>query len=148
MQGLSVSAFQTTPALKRYIEAVLDRAVEELIESGKIGKQAGFLARLDRKPELSDRQQSHIDSIAAILKREEFTPPLSGPLAEELSLSKQDVEKTLVIMERLGYAKRIGLDLFFDKECFDKAVQTIREALKESSGLSVSEFSKLLSSSP
>ncbi|MBU1638801.1 selenocysteine-specific translation elongation factor [bacterium] len=146
LKGLSISAFSTS-SLKPYAEQILQRAVDELIRSNLIGKQSGVLFRLDRKPSLTDHQQALINSISAILKRERFTPPLSGPLAEELSIPKQEVEKTLVIMERLEYAKRIGLDFFFDSDCFTTAVRSLRGALANSEGLSVSEISSLLSSS-
>jgi len=146
LQGLSTSGFQTS-SLKYYKEPVLQHSVDELILSGTIGKQQGVLFRIDRKPSLSERQQSIIDSISAVLKRKKFAPPLSGPLSEELSFPKQEIEKALVIMERLGYARRIGPDLFFDSNCFADAVQSVRNALMNSDELSVSEISKLLASS-
>lgn len=146
LKGFSLSSFATS-SLKPYAEPILQHAVEELIQAQLIGKQSGILFRLDRKPTLTERQQITIDAILNILKRDKFTPPLSAPLAEELSLTKQEIEKALVIMERLNYARRVGLEFFFDVECFEDAVRSVREALQNSAGVSVSEISNMLSSS-
>ncbi len=50
-------------------------------------------------------------------------------------------------MERLGQARRLGLDLFFDAAHFDRAVETIRAHLQGTPELSVSDASRLLASS-
>ena len=145
-QGISPSEFRGGQ-VRRFADPILQYAVDTLVNEGALTKRAGVLSRADRHFTLTDRQQAAINSISAILKRNDFSPPLAGPIAEELAIPKQEIEKSLVLMERMGVVRRLGVDLFFDSVCFDNAIMKIQDALIASKGLSVADISKLLASS-
>jgi selenocysteine-specific elongation factor len=126
---------------------IFEVLVQRLVDDGKIVREAGLLRFPERTVVVTAEQQRAITHLTALLTAAAFTPPAADALAEALSKSKPEIAKLLVIMERQGVCKRLGLDLFFDSASFEQATSTVLAALKQNGQLSVSEVSTLLNSS-
>ena len=128
-------------------ESLFQLLLNAFAEEHLIAREGGLLRLPDKRIELTPAQQALIAQIRPILENDGFTPSSAAVLSERLSRSKTDVEKVLVLMERLGAARRLGVDLFFDAKAFDSAVQQVIVTLRGGKELSVSEASQLLNSS-
>jgi selenocysteine-specific elongation factor len=88
-----------------------------------------------------------MERVAPLLTRAEFTPPSAASLSETLSRPLPEIEKTLVLLERAGRVRRLGADLFFDAQQFERAVDVIQHSFDAQNELTVAEAARLLSSS-
>jgi len=128
-------------------DAIFDFVLQSMLAEGVVVQEGPLLHEPERHMILTPAQQELNELVHRELRNGAFAPPSAAAISETLHRARPEVEKSLVLLERLGRARRLGLDLFFDVEAFDRAVQTIENALKSSPELSVSDASRLLSSS-
>jgi selenocysteine-specific elongation factor len=128
-------------------DAVFDYVLQGLIADGAVLQEGPLLRKPERGITLTPAQQEANALVLAELRAGAFAPPSSATIAESLNRPRAEVEKSLVLLERLGQCRRLGLDIFFDATAFDRATETIRVALKSSPELSVADASRLLASS-
>lgn len=127
--------------------ALLQQVTEYFVRANRIAREGGMLRLPAKRIELTPAQSELISRLRDVLSAEGFAPSSSSVLAEKLGKPKPEVEKALVLTERLGFCRRLGLDLFFDAAAFDSAVGKIEVELRTGRELSVSDVSQILNSS-
>ncbi len=126
---------------------LLQQILEHFVSTNRIAREGAMLRLPAKRIELTPAQSDLISRLRDVLSAEGFAPSSSTVLAEKLGKPKPEVEKALVLMERLGHSRRLGLDLFFDTTAFDLAVSKIEDLLRAGRELSVSDLSQALNSS-
>jgi selenocysteine-specific elongation factor len=121
--------------------------IERLIAENRLNREGGLLRLPTKRIELTPAQSQLVAQIHQVLAGEGFTPSSSALLIERLARPKIEVEKTLVLMERLGYCRRLGLDLFFDAAAFDAAVSKVQSLFDTKNEIGVSDVTQALGSS-
>ncbi|MBI5059218.1 selenocysteine-specific translation elongation factor [candidate division KSB1 bacterium] len=134
-------------ALRDLPDPALDSIIVRLVERSRLAREGGLLRFPERKIALTPDQQRLMDRLNPVLHAAGFTPPSSELLAEQIAAPQADVARALVLMERLGKCRRLGVDMFFDAERFAEAVDAVQRGLRDARELSVADVSKLLSSS-
>jgi selenocysteine-specific elongation factor len=133
--------------LMRMPESLFLSVLERLIEANRLNREGGLLRLPTKRIELTPAQTQLVERIRQVLAGEGFTPSSSALLIERLGRPKNEVEKTLVLMERLGYCRRLGLDMFFDAAAFDAAVSKVQSLFETRSEIGVSDVTQALGSS-
>ncbi len=126
---------------------LFQQVTEHFVRANRIARDGAMFRLPAKRIELTPAQSELVSRMRDVISTEGFAPSSSSVLAEKLGKPKPEVEKALVLMERLGYARRLGLDLFFDASAFDSAVSTLEEQLRAGRELSVSDVSQALNSS-
>ncbi|MDD5088787.1 MAG: selenocysteine-specific translation elongation factor [bacterium] len=126
---------------------IQDFLLNALIADGILEQQGPLFRDVRRTVTLDAEERQRCDNVLRILKRHGFAPPSAVSIAEELNVSRSHVEKTLVLLDRLGRCRRLGTDLFFETAEFEKATSTVREALRRTSELTVADATRILFSS-
>ena len=121
--------------------------IEHMVAENSVVRAGALLKIPEQRIALTPQQSQLVSQLREILSAEGFAPSAASVLAEKVNRAKPDVEKGLVLMERLGTARRLGLDLFFDVQQFDIAVRGVEELLRTGQEVSVSAVSQRLSSS-
>jgi selenocysteine-specific elongation factor len=128
-------------------ESLFSQIIEQAIVENIVAREGGQLRLPTKRIELTPAQSQLIAKLQGILSAEGFAPSSSINLAEKLGRNKIEIEKALVLMERMGSARRLGVDLFFASHEFDAAIHKIESLLETGKELSVAEVSQHLSSS-
>ncbi|HEY3294282.1 MAG TPA: selenocysteine-specific translation elongation factor [bacterium] len=128
-------------------DTILDHVMQSMIAEGSVVQEGPLLREPERRILLTPAQQELNSLVLSELRKAAFAPPSSTVIAETLRRTRPEVEKSLVLLERLGHCRRLGLDLFFETQSFDNAVEIVRAALQSSPELTVAEASRLLTSS-
>lgn len=128
-------------------EAIRDSILTDLLANNAIEQQGALFREVRRIVKLDPVQQQLSDRVLAILKRSGFAPPSSVAISEELGATRSQIEKTLVLLDRLGHCRRLGTDMFFEIGEFAKATNRIAEALRDLKEITVADATRLLSSS-
>jgi selenocysteine-specific elongation factor len=134
-------------SLTDFPDPIFEHALRTLTDDGSILQDGPLLREPERKITLTPAQQELNRLVFAELKSGAFTPPSSMVIAESLGRPRGEVEKSLVLLERLGMARRLGLDLFFEASVFDQAMAAIHGSLIAQPEITVADAARLLSSS-
>ena len=128
-------------------EPLFLQIIERFVMEGRLARDGGVIRMPSKRIELTPVQSDLISKIHAILSGEGFAPSSSSVLSEKLNRNKTEVEKTLVLMEKMGTTRRLGVDLFFDAGEFETAVHKVQSLLASGKEVSVSAVSQELGSS-
>jgi len=128
-------------------DVVFDRILQRLVADGQLRQEGGFYREPNRRMVVTPAQAELMERVASHLASGGFAPPSASSLSETLSRPVAEIEKTLVFLVRAGRARRLGTDLFFDTQQFERATDAIQRSFDSANELSVSEAAKLLSSS-
>jgi len=124
-----------------------DFLLSGLSAEGVLEQQGALFREVRRSVKLDPAQQQLCDRVLAILKRSGFAPPSAAAISEELKATRVQVEKTLVLLDRLGRCRRLGTDMFFETTEFEKATHSISGILRSAKEITVSDATRILSSS-
>ena len=128
-------------------DVIFDRVLQELVARAQLEQEGGLFREPKRRMVVSASQAELMERVAPLLTRAGFTPPSAAGLSETLSRPLPEIEKTLVLLERAGRVRRLGADLFFDAQQFERAVDVIQHSFDAQNELTVAEAARLLSSS-
>jgi selenocysteine-specific elongation factor len=128
-------------------EELLQQLVEKMVSEAILNRQGNLLSIGGVQVALTPEQTKLHTRILELLKSSGFSPPSADVIAQNLRLPKPTIEKSLVLMDRLGKCRRLGLDLFFETERFNGALGLVRDALRDGKQLSISDVGKMLESS-
>jgi selenocysteine-specific elongation factor len=128
-------------------DAVFDRVLQELVARGQLVQDGGLFREPERRLIVSPAQAELMERVASLLAGGGFTPPSAAGLSETLSRALPEIEKTLVLLERAGRARRLGADLFFDAQQFERAMDAVQRSFDSAPELAVADAARLLSSS-
>ena len=128
-------------------DVVFDHVLQSLIAQGAVLQEGPLLRKPERRITLTPAQEQMNALVLAELQAGAFAPPSSTTIAENLHRPRAEIERSLVLLEKLGKSRRLGLDLFFDATAFDRAEDAVRAALQDSPELSVADASRILGSS-
>ncbi|MBU0508480.1 selenocysteine-specific translation elongation factor [bacterium] len=133
--------------LARLPDTIRDFLLTELVRDGKLVQESALYRATDRGMTLRPDQQELSEDVLDLLRQGAFAPPSALAIAETLKKPREQIEKALVLLDRMGKCRRLGNDLFFTTEQFDDAIAQIRKTILQGVHLTVSEAARLLGSS-
>ncbi|RPH96297.1 selenocysteine-specific translation elongation factor [candidate division KSB1 bacterium] len=128
-------------------DIVLDHLVQTLITAGTLQKDGAVFRDPRKQIVIAPLQQDINRAVLSLVKDGKFTPPSASVIAETLHYPSSDVERTLVLLDKLGQVRRLSLDLFFESDIFNSAIAAIREHFLHAQQLTVSDAVRILASS-
>lgn len=134
-------------SLRNLPDVVYDAALRNMEMSGRAICENGLFRQPLHKISITDAQNRMLDRIQSILDEADFMPPSAAVIARMIDKTIQEVEKSLVLLEKLNRARRLSADLFFGVSSFDNATSRIISEFDRSPELTVASATQLLHSS-
>jgi selenocysteine-specific elongation factor len=128
-------------------DILFDQVVRTQLDSGALVSDGALFRKPEHAVVRSPQQKALQDRIQDLLKKAQFAPPVASVISETLERPRPEIEKALVMMDKLGICRRLGLDLFFEASEFETAEKVLIGYLREKDELTVSDAARLLSSS-
>jgi selenocysteine-specific elongation factor len=108
-------------------EAVLDAALAELAEAGRVVRQGPIWSLPDHQPRLTRSDERLWERICPLLAAADLRAPRIRELAAALGIQPEAVERLLNRAERLGRVARVADNRFFLPETLARLAEIARE---------------------
>jgi selenocysteine-specific elongation factor len=108
-------------------EAVLDAALAELAEAGRVVRQGPIWSLPDHQPRLTRSDERLWERICPLLAAADLRAPRIRELAPALGIQPEAVERLLSRAERLGRVARVADNRFFLPETLARLAEIARE---------------------
>lgn len=135
-----ITQLKTDPAL-------LDLAVESLLQSKQIARNGTVLARTGWSGRVTDRDQQLFERIADRLQQAHWTPPGPEELAADLSETPQRIATTARLMFERGIAVRLDERVWMHRDAVEAGKQVVLQLFRKAPGFTTMDFRDALGAS-
>lgn len=139
--GIPVAKFHELSHLQKN---VFDGIVKSMISRDRLAERKSCLALPDYREKFTDAQQKLLTSVESLFIARPFNPPKLDEIAQHISVSPQEVQKTLQILIEQKQIVHVGNDVLFHQKTIAQAKQILTDYIEKEGQLESVKFKYLL----
>jgi selenocysteine-specific elongation factor len=128
-----IARLKTDPAL-------LDMAVESLLQGRQIARNGTVLARTGWSGQVTDRDQQLFEQIATQLQEARWTPPGPDELAASLRQTPQRIATTARLLFERGVAVRLDERIWMHRDAVEAGKQVVLQLFRKTPAFTTMDF--------